>query len=55
AGGLHTGNVMAAIEAVQPFGVDVCSGVRTSGLLDEQKLSRFMEAAIGRAGNGRDR
>lgn len=28
AGGLNAGNVRAAIEAVQPFGIDVCSGVR---------------------------
>lgn len=27
-----------------PPGVDVCSGVRTDGLLDERKLSSFMEA-----------
>lgn len=39
AGGLHAGNVREAIEQVGPFGLDVCSGVRTGGRLDEQKLA----------------
>jgi phosphoribosylanthranilate isomerase len=41
AGGLHAGNVRAAIDAVQPFGVDLCGGVRTGGRLDPQKLEAF--------------
>jgi phosphoribosylanthranilate isomerase len=41
AGGLKLENVAAAIRAVGPFGVDVCSGVRTNGKLDEKKLSDF--------------
>lgn len=44
AGGLHAGNVQEAIEQVNPFGVDVCSGVRTAGKLDLQKLSAFIKA-----------
>lgn len=44
AGGLHAGNVEAAIAAVQPFGVDVCSGVRSGELLDEAKLAAFLRA-----------
>jgi phosphoribosylanthranilate isomerase len=44
AGGLNSDNVAEAIEAVSPFGVDVCSGVRTDGALDEQKLTAFMQA-----------
>jgi phosphoribosylanthranilate isomerase len=48
AGGLHAGNVADAIRQVGPFGVDVCSGVRTGGLLDEDKLRRFF-AAVERA------
>ncbi|GAB4411093.1 MAG: hypothetical protein OHK0039_15970 [Bacteroidia bacterium] len=44
AGGLHAGNVAAAIEAVQPFGLDVCSGVRTQDRLDAFKLRAFAEA-----------
>lgn len=39
AGGLHAGNVREAVESVRPFGIDVCSGVRTMGRLDERKLS----------------
>ena len=41
AGGLNVGNVAEAIRQVGPFGVDVCSGLRTNGLLDEQKLKGF--------------
>ncbi len=48
ASGLHAGNVADAIRQVGPFGVDVCSGVRTDGLLDEDKLRRFF-AAVDRA------
>ena len=44
AGGLHPGNVQEAIETVQPFGVDLCSGVRTNGNLDERKLEAFFKA-----------
>jgi phosphoribosylanthranilate isomerase len=44
AGGLHTDNVRKAIEAVQPFGLDLCSGVRTNGKLDPQKLRAFFHA-----------
>lgn len=41
AGGLKPENVADAIEAVRPFGLDVCSGVRTGGKLDVEKLRRF--------------
>ena len=41
AGGLTPENVSGAIDAVSPFGLDVCSGVRTGGVLDERKLSLF--------------
>lgn len=44
AGGLHPHNVKEAIEVVQPFGVDLCSGVRTDGKLDERKLEAFFKA-----------
>lgn len=44
AGGLHPLNVKEAIEVVQPFGVDLCSGVRTHGKLDEKKLEAFFKA-----------
>lgn len=48
AGGLNAGNVREAIETVQPFGLDVCSGVRTEGVLDRTKLADFFEASFGR-------
>jgi phosphoribosylanthranilate isomerase len=44
AGGLHAGNVQTAIAQVKPFGLDLCSGVRTAGRLDEVKLSAFFNA-----------
>jgi phosphoribosylanthranilate isomerase len=44
AGGLNAANVRSAIETVQPYGVDVCSGVRTNGKLDPVKLSAFFKA-----------
>jgi len=44
AGGLKPENVAAAIREVQPFGVDVCSGLRTEGRLDPQKLAAFFKA-----------
>jgi phosphoribosylanthranilate isomerase len=43
AGGLNPENVAEAIRLVRPFGVDLCSGVRTNGALDEEKLSRFFD------------
>ena len=46
AGGLHPGNVAEAIRVVRPFGVDLCTGLRTAGRLDEGKLAAFM-AAVG--------
>lgn len=44
AGGLNKDNIRQAIEIVQPFGIDVCSGVRTKGKLDQQKLKDFFKA-----------
>ena len=44
AGGLRPENVREAIEAVEPFAVDVCSGVRSAGLLDAEKLEKFFSA-----------
>ena len=41
AGGLNPSNVAAAIREVQPFGIDVCSGLRTDGHLDREKLKEF--------------
>lgn len=44
AGGLQSDNVSDAIRVVQPFGVDLCSGVRTNDRLDERKLAAFFDA-----------
>jgi phosphoribosylanthranilate isomerase len=44
AGGLNPQNVQKAIAQVQPFGVDLCSGLRTGGRLDAGKLEQFMRA-----------
>ncbi|MFN5361631.1 MAG: phosphoribosylanthranilate isomerase, partial [Bacteroidota bacterium] len=44
AGGLHPGNAKQAKETVEPFGVELCSGVRTEGKLDERKLEAFFKA-----------
>lgn len=43
AGGLHHLNVIEAIEQVNPFGVDLCSSVRTDGKLDSMKLALFFD------------
>jgi phosphoribosylanthranilate isomerase len=45
AGGLRASNVAEAIAVVQPFGVDICSGVRTNGRLNRETLRAFMQAA----------
>jgi phosphoribosylanthranilate isomerase len=44
AGGLKPENVIEAIRHVEPFGLDVCSGVRTEGKLNEVKLAHFFES-----------
>ena len=44
AGGLKPENVADAIREVRPFGIDVCSGLRTEGQLDPQKLAAFFRA-----------
>lgn len=47
AGGLNPSNARAAIEEVRPFALDVCSGLRTEGLLDTGKVDAFMRAVRG--------
>ena len=44
AGGLSAANVADAIARVRPYGIDLCSGVRTGGALDPAKLASFMAA-----------
>jgi len=44
AGGLTPTNVADAVAAVQPFGLDLCSGVRTNDNLDPVRLRAFFAA-----------
>jgi phosphoribosylanthranilate isomerase len=44
AGGLTPANVAKAVATVQPFGLDLCSGVRTDQRLDPAKLQSFFSA-----------
>lgn len=44
AGGLCAENVRDAISQVQPYGLDLCSGVRTDDQLDQAKLKAFVAA-----------
>ena len=43
AGGLNAENVVDAIRRVEPYAVDVCNGVRTNNMVDEAKLSLFID------------
>lgn len=49
AGGLRASNVRVAIEQVKPFALDVCSGVRTEGMLDAAKLGSLVAAVASSA------
>jgi phosphoribosylanthranilate isomerase len=46
AGGLNPDNVKDSIEIVEPYAVDVCSGVRSNGLLDIEKLDKFFTVVL---------
>ena len=46
AGGLNASNAADAVRQVGPFGLDVCSGVRTNGELDDAKLKAFFAGAL---------
>ncbi len=41
AGGINANNVLNASKEVEPFGIDLCSGVRENGKLSEQRLKEF--------------
>lgn len=47
AGGLHEFNVKEAAQSVQPYAVDVSSGVETDGRKDEVKIFEFVKQAKG--------
>ncbi len=42
AGGLNPGNVNDAIAQVEPFGIDLCSGIRIDNRLDRDLLNAFV-------------
>ncbi|UCH75174.1 MAG: phosphoribosylanthranilate isomerase [Rhodospirillales bacterium] len=44
AGGLNARNVAEAYRRVRPFGLDLCTGVRTDGRLDAARLAEFFGA-----------
>ncbi|MCP5119064.1 MAG: phosphoribosylanthranilate isomerase [bacterium] len=45
AGGIHAGNIEAAVVRVRPFGVDLCTGAEASkGKKDPEKVRRLVEA-----------
>jgi phosphoribosylanthranilate isomerase len=50
AGGLRPDNVAEAVDAVGPFALDVCSGVRTNGALDPVKLELLFRS-LGQSGS----
>jgi phosphoribosylanthranilate isomerase len=47
AGGLSAANLRRAIDAVAPFGLDLCSSVRSEDRLDPARLDAFFAALQG--------
>ncbi|MCA9320684.1 MAG: phosphoribosylanthranilate isomerase, partial [Planctomycetes bacterium] len=47
AGGLGSHNVRQALQAVRPFGLDLCSSVRSAGQLDRARLTAFFDRVAG--------
>jgi len=43
AGGINAHNVLDAVREVEPFGIDLCSGVRENGKLSEKLLGEFFK------------
>jgi phosphoribosylanthranilate isomerase len=46
AGGLNPQNVRQCVETLKPFGVDLCSGIRTNDYLDAPKIKQFFDALM---------
>ena len=46
AGGINKDNIRKAIDHMQPYGIDLCSSVRTNGQLDERKLEELFKALL---------
>jgi len=45
AGGLNAVNLPTALDMLQPYGVDVSSGVETGGFKDRDKINHFVQTA----------
>lgn len=54
AGGLNAANIAEAISVVRPYGLDLCSSVRTDGKLDTLKLQGFIDA-VGKSNDSLNR
>ena len=48
AGGINAKNVLDAAKEVEPFGIDLCSGVRENGKLSEKLVGEFFAVLHGR-------
>ncbi len=46
AGGINAKNVLDAVKEVEPFWIDLCSGVRTDNKLDETILKEFFNSIM---------
>ncbi|MEY8427901.1 hypothetical protein AALA00_09355 [Lachnospiraceae bacterium 46-15] len=44
AGGLESGNVGKAVKQLEPYAVDVSSGIETDGVKDKRKMAAFTAA-----------
>lgn len=54
AGGLNSENLLAILEKVTPYGVDISSGIETDGIKDRQKIEQIitmLRGVSGKAGN----
>ena len=52
AGGLHPGNLAEAMETVQPYAVDISSGIESDRVKDPEKMRRIMELVTEYRQNG---
>lgn len=55
AGGINEINVRTALQEVKPYGINLCTGLRSAGQLDEEKLKRFMAVITAARTENRER